>query len=165
MGALEGFGRSEQHRVSCGGLHTQFLQCLSSGRHCEFVAITTGEFCEAGLHVAIPRAELWAWGHVFRPLLEWRVGPGQPSRPEAVHQNTSVWVLSDLVIDASDADLHWFVLLRPRRCGRRPGEAMRPLDWGKTFPCPGELWSKSCKLFEVKGRQCFEPFGTICGEM
>jgi hypothetical protein len=27
------------------------------------------------------------------------------------------------------------------------------------------LWSKSCKLFEVKGRQCFQAFGTIGGEM
>jgi len=121
------------------------------------VAITTGEFREAGLHCPyhVRSCEL---GPRPSPTSRTARRTGPALGPEAVDQNTSVWVLSDLVIDASDADLHWLVLLRPRRCGRRPGEAVCPLDWGKAFPCPRELWSKSCKLFEVKGRQCFQAF-------
>ena len=37
---------------------------------------------------------------------------------------------------------------------------MGSLHWCQSFPCSWELESQALELFEMEGRQCFEPLGT-----
>jgi Major Facilitator Superfamily len=80
-------GRGEQRQLPIACKSAQVRQCLRPPGILQLPPVAAGEFLEAVRVVAVPLAQLVRRRDVFAPLIERRLGLGQPSRPDPVDQH------------------------------------------------------------------------------
>src|SRR5215211_559823 len=94
-------GRGEQRQRPAPGQLPQVLERRGALGVVEFLAVTAAELLEPFGVVAVPLAQLCRRGDLLAPLVEAGLVLGQPSRPDAVDQDSGPVVWLRLIVGSA----------------------------------------------------------------